>query len=115
MRLALILAALILVSGCGTINSQLTLDPETQFVLGGDQRGAFSAELLNVGSVPIRVIERTVVGDTTTVTVLRPGESGLARFARGSAALLVNASRRTATVRATIRGDTNLGMGYVDV
>lgn len=84
-------------------------------MLGGGQGGAFSVELLNVGAAPVDVVEVTRSGDTTVVSRLGPDASTQARFAAGSAALLRNHSGRDATVRAVVRGDTDLGMRYVPV
>lgn len=115
MTLRFLLALLLALGGCGSIHSGLTIEPGTQFVLGGPRNGSFSAELANVGAVAVDVLEVTASGDTVEVEVLAPGASATARFARGSAALLRNRSDRDASVDAVIRGDTDLGMGYVPV
>lgn len=112
MRFQLIALALAFsLSGCA-ITSGLTIEPGETFVLGGDQRGAFTVELLNTGSVEIEVAEVTVAEDTLRVAQLAPGEVARAHFGARSAALIINRGDVDVTVRATIRGDTNVGMGY---
>lgn len=115
MRVSILSALVLLASGCGTIRSTVGIDPGETFVLGGGQAGAFSAELLNVGTVSVGIAEVLASGDTLVVATLASGEGTRARFAAGSAALLVNRSAREAAVQAVVRGDTNLGMRYTPV
>lgn len=114
-RISLLALAVAVLSGCSSIQSTIGIDPGEQFVLGGSQEGAFTAELLNVGPESVRVSEATAAGDTLLITTLAPGRAARASFPAGSAALLANPSRQEASVRAVIRGDTNLGMRYVPV
>ncbi|MEM1055808.1 MAG: hypothetical protein AAGI52_09785 [Bacteroidota bacterium] len=104
----------LLLTGCSTIRSTIGIPPGETFVLGGGQDGAFSAELLNVGDVTVGVSEVTVTGDTLALSTLAPRETARVPFAAGSAALLINANDREASVQGVIRGDTgSLGMRYV--
>jgi len=109
------LLALAVLAGCSSIRSTIGIDPGEQFVLGGSQKGAFTAELLNVGPESVRIYEATAEGDTFLVTTLAPGRAARALFAAGSAALLANPSSQEASIKAVVRGDTNLGMRYVPV
>lgn len=113
MRLLLLLT-LATASGCGTLRSGLEIDPGATFVLGGEQRGAFTVEILNTGAAPVALAELQASGDTLQVTSLAPGEGARVRFARGSAALLRNASPRPASLDVTVTGDTKLGMRYIE-
>ncbi|GAB5537234.1 MAG: hypothetical protein Rubg2KO_34830 [Rubricoccaceae bacterium] len=109
------LLALAILAGCSSIRSTIGIDPGEQFVLGGEQEGAFTAELLNVGPESVDIYEATADGDTLLITTLSPGRAARASFASGSAALLANPSRQEASIQAVVRGDTNLGMRYVPV
>ena len=115
LRLSLLAALALVLSACGTIRSTIGVAPGEQFVLGGEQDGAFTASLANVGAVAVDVAERTAEGETRVIATLPPGETTEARFAPGSAALLINRTEREARVRGTIRGDTDLGMRYTPV
>lgn len=110
MRYLLLIACL--ACGCGTIRSQIEIDPGDQFVLGGSQRGAFMVDLLNVGAAPVDVVEVSPIGDSLLIARLVPGASASAAFQAGAAALIINRSTLATAVQATIRGDTNLGMDY---
>lgn len=114
MRRHVFLAAL-LVCGCNSIRSRVGVSPGEQFELGGPTSGPFSAELLNVGPVPVEVAEVTAAGDTLVRTVLEPDSAAVASFGAGSTALLRNRTDREAAIRAMIRGDTDLGMGYTPI
>ena len=112
MKTLSLLLLLGLLAGCGGIRSTIGIDPGEQFVLGGSQKGAFTARLVNLGAVPVEVAERLVDGTTTHRATLAPEQSATLTFADGSAALLVNRSGRAASVRGVITGDTRLGMAY---
>ena len=109
-----LLLILLLATGCSTIRSGLEIEPGATFVLGGEQRGAFTVEILNTGEAAVSVSEVRASGDTLRVASVAPGESASARFARGSAALLTNAGPRPASLDVTVTGDTNLGTRYAE-
>ena len=112
MRCLLLLT--LLLAGCGSIRSGLTLDPGATFVLGGEQRGTFHVEILNTGSATVRVTEVTVFNDTLAVAVVAQAETASASFRRGSAALITNLDPVGASLDVRITGDTNLGMRSQD-
>ncbi len=116
-RLALVLAAVTLAVptvGCQSLTSGLRVPPNETFVLGGDGP-AFSVRATNIGSVAVALVERAANGKETPRGTLAPGATAQARFARGSAALVVNATGREARVDARIQGGdaSSLGMRYV--
>lgn len=97
--------------GCNTLNSALTVQPGKQFELGGNQPGAFTVQVRNVGEVPVVISERRVDGQRLTRGTFRPGDSQTVRFASGSAALVDNASAKPARLDLVVTGDTgNLTM-----
>ena len=110
--LALLLPLLVV---AGTIRSNLLIEPGKQFILGGDQRGAFKVAAKNVGTVTVEIRERPQGGGTFGKVTLAPGQSGVLKFAAGSTAVLLNPSRETANLTLTITGDTKLGMTYESV
>ena len=113
--------ALVVTSACTPIRSGLNIPPGEAFLLGGEQRGAFTVTAENVGSVPVSIGPESeprrldaAAGPDVHVTI-EPGERGSMRFERGQAALFTNLGSKTARLRAVIRSDTPLGMGYLKV
>lgn len=104
-----------LLAVAGTIHSNLLIEPGKQFILGGDQPGAFRVSAKNVGSVPVEIRERPKGGGTFGKVTLEPGQSGTLKFAAGSTAVLLNPSATKANLKLTITGDTNLNMTYEPV
>ena len=113
----LILAILLLplLAVAGTIRSNLLIEPGKQFILGGNQKGAFRVSAKNVGTVPVEIRERPQGGGTFGKATLAPGQSGVLKFAAGSTAVLLNPSGTKANLTLTITGDTKLGMTYEPV
>ena len=99
----------------GGIHSHVTIKAGEQFVLGGQQRGAFRVAAKNVGAVPVEIRERPQGGGTFGKATLAPGQSGALKFAAGSTAVLLNPSRQPANLTLSITGDTRLGMTYEPV
>ena len=114
--LACLLALLLpLLTIAGTIHSNLLIEPGKQFVLGGEQRGAFRVAAKNTGTVPVEIRERPKGGGTFGKVTLAPGQSGVLKFAAGSTAVLLNPSSSKANLNLTVSGDTKLGMTYEPV
>ena len=111
--LAILLLPLLALAG--TIHSNLSIEPGKQFILGGDQRGAFKVAGKNIGTVPVEIRERPKGGGTFGKVTLAPGQSGVLKFAAGSTAVLLNPSAVQANLDLTITGDTKLGMTYEPV
>ena len=111
----LVMLLLPLLALAGTIHSNLFIEPGKQFILGGDQLGAFKVAAKNVGPVPVEIRERPKGGGTFGKATLQPGQSGVLKFAAGSTAVLLNPSATKANLDLTITGDTKLGMTYEPV
>ena len=111
----LLVAPLLAAMPAGTIHSNLHIDPGKQFILGGDQRGAFRMAAKNTGTVPVEIRERPKGGGIFGKATLAPGQRGALRFLAGSTAVLLNPSRTAGNMDLTITGDTNLGMTYEPV
>ena len=111
----LVILLLPLLTIAGTIHSNLFIEPGKQFILGGDQRGAFKVAAKNVGSVPVEIRERPLGGGTFGKATLAPGQSGVLKFLAGSTAVLLNPSASKANLDLTITGDTKLSMTYEPV
>ncbi|UOG76673.1 hypothetical protein MTX78_08725 [Hymenobacter tibetensis] len=61
--LAVLVGWLSLTSACwGSVHSDLFIEPGKQFVLGGNQRGAFKVAARNVGKAAVEVKERPASG-----------------------------------------------------
>ena len=111
----LVILLLPLLALAGTIHSNLFIEPGKQFILGGDQLGAFKVAAKNVGLVPVEIRERPKGGGTFGKVTIQPGQLGVLKFAAGSTAVLLNPSATKANLDLTITGDTKLGMTYEPV
>ena len=111
--LAMLLLPLLALAG--TIHSNLVTEPGKQFILGGDQLGAFKVAAKNVGSVPVEIWERPKGCGTFGKVILQPSQSGVLKFAAGSTAVFLNLSATKANLDLNITGDTKLGMTYEPV
>ncbi len=118
MRHLLIILTLLLplsaVLALGDIHSHTSIKAGEQFVLGGQQRGAFRVKARNSGPVPVSVAERRADGALEERGRLEPGQRAELAFAAGSAALVRNLGERQAVLDFRITGDVsfNMGMGY---
>ena len=109
--LASLTSLLLLTSACwGNVHSDLFIEPGQQFVLGGNQRGAFKVAARNVGKVAVEVKERPTNGTPFSKATLKPGQQATLRFAAGSAAVLVNATDTKANLDLRITGEAGLNM-----
>lgn len=115
MRNFLLILALLLPLGAvlalGDIHSHTSIKVGQQFVLGGQQRGAFRVKARNSGSVPVSVAERRADGALQERGRLEPGQRAELAFAAGSAALVRNLGEREAKIDVVITGDASFGMG----
>ena len=109
-----LLLSLSAVLALGGIHSHTSIEAGKQFVLGGQQRGAFRVKAINSGPVPISVAERRTDGTLTELGRLEPGQRATLAFAAGSAALVRNLGERQAEIDVVITGDASfkMGMGY---
>ena len=95
----------------GPITSVTTIKVGQQFVLGGQQRGAFRVKARNSGLVPVSVAERRADGALTERGRLEPGQRAELAFASGSAALVRNLGEREAKMDFIVKGDVSVSMG----
>ncbi|GAB2952053.1 hypothetical protein GCM10027048_16370 [Hymenobacter coalescens] len=113
---AAVLAALLLLGApagwAGNLHSDLLLEPGKQFVLGGQQPGAFRVQARNVGPVAVEVQERLANGVQRGKGVLRPGQRSVLLFSPGAAAVLRNPAATAARLRLRVSGSPDLGMRY---
>lgn len=109
--LAVMVGLLALTSACwGSVHSDLFIEPGKQFVLGGNQRGAFKVAARNVGKAAVEVKERPTNGALLSKATLKPGQQATLRFAAGSAAVLVNPTATKANLSLRIVGESGLNM-----
>jgi hypothetical protein len=114
------LAALLLGAGpaCTSsgIHSQLFLKPNEQFILGGDQRGAFRVAAHNTGPVPVEVRERRRSGELRALAVLQPKQKARLAFEAGATALLRNTGQQQAVLALHVTGSqpSRMQMGPAD-
>lgn len=110
-RVLLVTMLVIAVAGChsmrSVLRSDLTVQPGKQFVLGGNQRGAFSVQATNKGTVPVTLSEQRINGQTTPLGTFSPGSKQTIRLAAGSAVLVTNSSTQSARLDLIVTGDKN--------
>ena len=106
-----LLLSLSAVLALGNIHSHTSIKAGQQFVLGGEQRGAFRVTARNSGPVPISVAERRADGTLTELGRLEPGQRAELAFAAGSAALVRNLGERQAEIDVVISGAASYKMG----
>lgn len=99
----------------GQIKSNLTIPPQQAFELGGGNKGKYKVKTENRGVQIVKIF--TVGPDEKMVPQgeVKPGETQIFKIPSKTTTVLVNESLLPASIRATITGDTNLGMGYVKV
>ena len=106
----LLLAALLLSTAAprpaapAAIHSHLLLNPNEQFILGGDQPGAFRVAAHNTGPVEVEVRERRRDGQLRVRAVLSPGQRARLDFGTGATALLRNQAARQAVLELAVTG-----------
>ncbi|MFK7924332.1 MAG: hypothetical protein AB8H47_20410 [Bacteroidia bacterium] len=99
----------------GQIKSNLTIPAKQAFELGGGNQGKYKVKAENRGVQTVKIF--TVGPDEEMVAQgeVKPGETQIFKIPGQTTTVLVNESLLPARIRATITGDTNLGMGYVKV
>lgn len=95
---------------CSTLKSDLTVQPGTQFELGGNRNGSFTVQLKNTGDVPVTITERKANGQPVTLGVFYPGARQTVPFSSGSTALIANSTTKPARLFLVVSGDTDLSM-----
>ncbi|MDQ2773009.1 MAG: hypothetical protein M3Y54_21195 [Bacteroidota bacterium] len=95
----------------GDIHSVTFIKAGQQFVLGGQQRGAFRVKARNSGPVSVSVAERRANGVLEERGRLEPGQRAELAFAAGSAALVRNLGEREAKMDFVVKGDVSVSMG----
>ena len=110
LQLGLLISLLLVGCSHSVLNSLTTISPGKQFELGGNQKGAFKAQLENVGPVPVTISERFPDGKSINRGLFQPGDRKTVQFAAESAVLVDNPSPQSAQLRLVITGDKNLSM-----
>jgi hypothetical protein len=110
------LVALAVTTSCASwssLHSETSIDAGQSFLLGGEQRGPFSAAVKNTGAVPVALFVESD-GARRPVIVLVPNASIEAEFQPREVAVFSNTSNRRAVIKVDIRGgdSRNLGMRY---
>jgi len=94
------------------VRSHVFIGVGQQFVLGGDQRGAFRISAFNSGLVPVSLGERRTDGSVRECGRLEPGKSARLNFAAGAAVLMRNLGPKPAELKVEIKGATTDVMKY---
>ncbi|CCH54347.1 hypothetical protein BN8_03509 [Fibrisoma limi BUZ 3] len=95
-------------------DSTTLIDPGRQFVVGGNNNGAFTIRMRNAGSAPVELAERQHDGKVIPLDKLRPTEQRTLTYKPGSAALFTNSGKAMAVLKLTLSGDNALNMRYTD-
>ena len=113
--LLFITALLAAYAATNNIHSHLLVDVGKQFVLGGEQVGAFRVSARNSGPVPVLLLERSGKSVIVTRGRLEPSQSARLTFAAGAAVLVRNLGLQRAEIDLDIKGPSKSKMGYEPV
>ena len=95
-----------------SLHSETAIDAHTEFRLGGEQQGDFTATVRNTGPVPIVVLVEAA-GVRKTVSTLAPGRTVERVFHRRESAIFSNNSAQAGSIRVDLTGErANLGMRF---
>lgn len=108
----LFVASLLAAAARRNIHSRLLIPVGQQFVLGGDQAGAFQVRARNSGQVAVLFLERAGSGTAVERSRLVPGQSARLAFAAGAAVLVRNLGSWRARLDLDIEGPGNSRMTY---
>lgn len=104
-----------LVVSCGvfsSLTSTTTIGPQNSFVLGNNQHGAFSVDLKNISSSPLKIHLAPIDGGTHSPVVVQPNQKASLKVDRNTAVVIANPSNENVDVELKVHGDTGLSMGY---
>jgi hypothetical protein len=99
-------------AGCGSFHSELTVPAGETFLLGGDQKGAFTARARNAGAVPVTLARRGKTGAVNELGSLAPGQSQTLTFGDGITALVRNRTTEAAHLSIDLTGSVPQSMSY---
>jgi hypothetical protein len=106
------IVSLVALGSC-SITSGLMVPAGQTFYLGGGQKGAYTANATNTGTVPVALLLKASGAEPTLVTTLMPGKSTKARVPALAALLIRNEGDKDANVTIKAPGRVaNLSMGY---
>ena len=99
-------------AGCSAFHSDLTVPPGETFLLGGDQKGAFTARASNIGAVTVTLAQRGKTGAINELGALLPGKTQTLTVQLGSAALVRNRTTQAARLSVYLTGSVPQSMTY---
>ncbi|WP_162789452.1 hypothetical protein [Altererythrobacter sp. ZODW24] len=101
------------ISAAAAISSNVYIQKDEAFLLGGTQKSNFTVKGTNTGPVAVKVLARSYGSDNDIATV-QPGAKFKQVFVKGEIAVLQNtSSAQTASVKVRVTGYTKgLGMRY---
>ena len=110
--LPLAVLSTVLLAGCRTLHSDLTVPPGEIFLLGGDQNGAFTARASNIGAVTVTLAQRGKTGAINELGALLPGKIQTITVQPGNTALVRNRTTQAARLSVHLTGSVPQSMGY---
>lgn len=116
MKKSLALVALLISTfSCGvldSLNSNTSIKPKENFVLGNNKHGSFKTHLKNEGTTLLKVYQAPIDGGTHSPILVKPQESVSVKTEKNTALIIENTGDEYASVTLKVKGDLNLGMTY---
>lgn len=105
----------VLFISCGafsSLNSNTSIKPNENFLLGNNEHGKFKVTLKNVSNHAIAIYFAPIEGGTYSRQTIEINQVVSTKVASNTAVVIENKSSEYASVDLKVTGDLNLGMTY---
>ncbi|TRX41546.1 hypothetical protein [Flavobacterium restrictum] len=113
--IVLSIAVALLLTSCNvfsSLNSNTSIKPNEQFLLGNNEHGKFHVTLKNVSNHPIEIHLAPINGGSYSYQTIAIGEVVSTKVANNTVLVIENKSNEYASVDLKVTGDLGLSMGY---
>ncbi len=95
-----------------TLNSTTYIKAKDAFILGNNKHGLFRVTLTNESPSELTLWKSPITGGNHSPLIISPSASVKLKVEKNTALRIENPSKRDATVKLRVKGDTGLSMGY---
>ncbi|TAD98954.1 MAG: hypothetical protein EAZ97_10065, partial [Bacteroidetes bacterium] len=99
-------------TSCATLNSNTSIQPNENFILGNNKHGSFKVNLKNVSKQELQVYLAPIDGGKHSPQNVKPSQTINVKVDANTALFIVNKSSDTVSVKLKVTGDLGLSMGY---
>lgn len=114
-KIIIAIFTVVLLTSCGvfsSLNSNTSIKPNENFLLGNNKHGKFKITLKNVSNHPIAIYFAPIDGGTYSRQIVEINQVITTKVAKNTAIVIENKSIDYASVDIKATGDLNLGMEY---